>query len=62
MSKVIDAPSRSNGVMLPAVAEVPPIILPEPNCSKSMFAVAPDWSTYISLSAAFAIIGIMRTI
>ena len=47
-------PSKSNGVIFPVELKRPPIILDDPNCSKSMFAVAPLWSTYISLSAAYA--------
>ena len=52
MSRVNEIPSKSNAVKEPAEELRPPIILPEPSCSKSIFAVAPDWSTYISLSAA----------
>ena len=47
MSNVRLMPSRSNGFMLPAELSKPPIILPEPSCSKSMFAVLPLWSIYI---------------
>ena len=51
MSSVRFMPSRSSAVSVPATELRPPIILDDPNCSKSMLAVEPDWSTYISLSA-----------
>ena len=41
----MDAPSKSNGVILeaPAVASAPPMILPPPpTCSMSRLDVAPD--------------------
>ena len=41
MSKVMLTPSKSKAVMVPEVAEVPPIRLDDPNCSKSMVAELP---------------------
>ena len=46
-------PSKSKAVKSPAEEPNPPIILDIPSCSKSMLAPVPDWSTYISLSAAY---------
>ena len=51
VASVIPVPSKSKGVIVPATASVPPMMLPEPNCSKSILDVAPDCSTNISLSA-----------
>mgnify|MGYP004144175051 CR=1 FL=1 len=38
-------------VIVPETALVPPIILELPSCSKSIEALLPVWSIYISLSA-----------
>ena len=53
MSSVKFMPSKSSAVSVPATEFRPPIMLDDPNCSKSMFAVEPLWSIYISLSAAY---------
>jgi len=42
ISNVKLRPSKSSAVNVPATELRPPIILDEPNCSKSMFAVEPD--------------------
>ena len=54
ISSTIVVPSRSRGVKVPATESRPPIMLPLPSCSISMFAVAPDCSMYISLSALYS--------
>ena len=41
MSNVRFMPSKSNAVSVPATELSPPIMFELPNCSKSMFAVAP---------------------
>jgi len=62
ISKVKFKPSKSKAVKVPATEFNPPIIFPEPSCSKSILAVAPDWSTYISLSAPYAVNAVSITI
>ena len=52
ISNVMAFPSKSKAVKLPAEEFNPPMILDIPNCSKSILAPVPDWSTNISLSAA----------
>jgi len=41
ISNVILTPSKSRAVMVPDVADVPPIRLDDPNCSKSIVAEFP---------------------
>lgn len=38
----MEAPSKSSAVIDDEVAEVPPIRLEEPNCSRSIVALSPD--------------------
>jgi len=45
ISSVILTPSKSKAVILPEVAEVPPIRLELPICSKSIVAELPTWLT-----------------